>query len=145
MFGKNEPMRVLERVRGGELYTPSYVKRPIKEMQYNWIGRIQGMFRKGQRPISIQGVVDCLIDNDKMLKMPPNEWITDKVTIALQTMVRKKRDCWAMIWDNIDTRIGDFVPNPNPNRSKKKKHRVSSSNMLPMSWTRKNSPKKGGK
>ena len=60
-------------------------------------------------------------------------------------MVRKKRDCYTMIWDNIDTRIGDFVPNPNPNRSKKKKHRVSSSNFLPMSWARKNSPKKGGK
>ena len=142
MFRKNEPMRILERV----------IERPSKKIEYNWIGRIQGMFRKGQRPISIQGVVDCLIDNDVNYKLristAPKEWITDKVTIALQTMVRKKRDCWAMIWDNPDTRIADFVPNPNPNRSKKKKHRVSSSNMLPMYWVSKNNPKKkkkGGK
>ena len=131
----NQPMKILERVK----------EKPFKKVEYNWIGRIQGMFRKGQRPISIQGVVDCLIDNDRTLEVPPKEWITDQVKITLQTMVRKKRDCYTMIWDNIDTRIGDFVPNPNPNRSKKKKHRVSSSNLLPMSWARKNSPKKGGK
>ena len=114
-----------------------------KKVNYNWIGRIQGMFRKGQRPISIQGVVDCLIDNDRTLEVPPKEWITDQVVKALRKMVIKKYDCWSMIWDNPDTRISDFVLKPK--KKKKKDYYISSSNFLPMSWARKNSPKKGGK
>ena len=58
-------------------------------------------------------------------------------------MVRKKYDCWSMIWDNPDTRISDFVLKPK--KKKKKDYYISSSNFLPMSWARKNSPKKGGK
>ena len=122
-----------------KIVNPSYKKK----VNYNWIGRIQGMFRKGQRPISIQGVVDCLIDNDRTLEVPPKEWITDQVVKALRKMVRKKYDCWSMIWDNPDTRISDFVLKPK--KKKKKDYYISSSNFLPMSWARKNSPKKGGK
>ena len=108
-----------------------------KEWLYNWIGNIQRMFHIGQRPISINEVVDCLVKNDKMLMGVPEEWMTKKVTIALQTMVRKKRNYWSLIWDNPDTKIADFVPNSNPNRSTKKSNYKSPSNLLPMSWARK--------
>ena len=93
-----------------------------EEWLYNWIGNIQRMFRIGQRPISINEVVDCLVKNDRMLNPVPRQWMIDKVTIALQTMVRKKRKYWSLIWDNPDTRIADFVPNNNPNKSPKKRN-----------------------
>ena len=108
-----------------------------KEWLYNWIGSIQRMFHVGQRPISINEVVDCLVKNDKMLMAVPRKWMTKKVTIALQTMVRKKRNYWSLIWDNPDTKIADFVPKPNPNISTKKSNYKSPSNLLPMSWARK--------
>ena len=108
-----------------------------KEWLYNWIGNIQRMFHIGQRPININEVVDCLVKNDKKLTVVPKEWMTDKVTIALQTMVRKKRNYWILIWDSPVSKIVDFVPNFNPNRSTKKSNYKSPSNLLPMSWARK--------
>ena len=113
-----------------------------KEMKCNWIGRIQGMFQIGQRPLSIDEVVSYLIKNDMNYKLrmsiAPKEWIRSKVIIALQTMVRKKRNYYQ--W--IQPKISDFVPNPNPNK-RKKKRQVSSSNLLPMSWAHRN--RQGGK
>ncbi len=108
-----------------------------KEWLYNWIGSIQRKFHVRKRPINNNEVVDCLIRNDKKLTGVPKEWMTKKVTIALQTMVRKKKNYWSLIWDNPDTKIADFVPNPNPNRSTKKSNYKSPSNLLPMSWARK--------
>ena len=63
--------------------------------------------------------------------------MTKKVTIALQTMVRKKKNYWILIWDSPVSKIVDFVPNFNPNRSTKKSNYKSPSNLLPMSWARK--------
>ena len=108
-----------------------------KEWLYNWIGNIQRMFHIGQRPISINEVVDCLVKNDKMLMAVTKQWMTDKVTIAIQTMERKKRNYWILIWDSPVSKIVDFVPNFNPNRSTKKSNYKSPSNLLPMSWARK--------
>jgi len=112
-----------------------------KEMKCNWIGRIQGMSRIGQRPISIDEVVGYLIKNDMNYKIrmsiAPKEWIRSKVIMALQTMVRKKRNRYKLIGH-----VNDFVPNPNPNK-RKKKRQVSSSNLLPMSWAHRN--RQGGK
>ena len=122
------------------------------EMECNWIGRIQSMFHIGQRPSTINEVIDYLIKNDMNYKLrmsiAPKEWIRSKVVIALQTMVRKKRKYYQWIQSKrvgilYYENISDFVANPNPNRSKKKKHQVSSSNLLPMSWAHRN--RKGGK